>query len=193
MFKGQEHTPEPWAAVVDDKCDTYFPHILIGKPMPYPDDSGEHLPQCTINEGASPQMVKEGYGGGTTMPTARANARRIADCVNACEGVPVPASLKACIEVLGRVVGTLHSMPCCAEDFVGADLWREMLERCAECGDKKALEELADNLYDSLGEDPDESEAAWRDAPLVAVSFMVDDQEYGFAAQEELARRGRGE
>ncbi len=71
------HTPGPWTAVIHEDG-RLFPHVQIGPELPYSDGSGTSQDRITVNVGATPEMVEAGVGGGTTMETADANARLIA-------------------------------------------------------------------------------------------------------------------
>jgi len=71
------HTPGPWEATnLDDE--EFFPSVFIGPELRYFDSSDKFRDSIVINVGPTPENVKMGEGGGTTLETARANARLIA-------------------------------------------------------------------------------------------------------------------
>ena len=85
----EDFTPEPWVAEDLDR-EGVFPHVRIGPVLPYVDHSGYNDDFIVVNCGPSPEMVKKGFGGGSTMKTTRANARLIA---------AAPKLFKVCVEV----------------------------------------------------------------------------------------------
>lgn len=94
-------TPGEWEAAFLQE-EKRFPSVYIGPELPYHDHSGRFRARITINEGPTPEDVARGTGFGTTMETARANARLIA---------AAPPMLRALIRADALIENLFETVP----------------------------------------------------------------------------------